>query len=61
MKYVSAFSATVGMVIGNYLAQLIQTQPDWNKAAERSFFQVIAVIVVMIPIVLAERNQDLVP
>lgn len=57
MKYLSVFSATVGLVIGNYIAQLIQTQPDWNKAAERSFFQVIAVAFVMLNIVLAERNK----
>ncbi|MCK1717204.1 hypothetical protein [Bradyrhizobium sp. 141] len=38
--------AGIGIVSSNYLYQLISDHPDWAAASERSFFQIIALVVV---------------
>jgi xanthosine utilization system XapX-like protein len=61
VKYVIALFGLAGLVVGNYIFQLFQTQPNWHKATEISGFQFVAVAVVMTHIFFFERNQDLVP
>jgi hypothetical protein len=40
--------ALAGLIVGNFIFQLIfPPEPQWNLAADRSFFQIIAVVTVM--------------
>jgi hypothetical protein len=37
-----------GLIVGNFLCQLIfPTVPNWGQAFDRSFFQIVAVVMVM--------------
>ena len=42
MKYVPL---GIGLMIGNFLYQAFQTNPNWEQAADRSFFQLAALLI----------------
>lgn len=49
-------TTAVGLVVGNFIYQAIQSAPAWAVAFERSFFQVAAIAVLVGMIALSKRN-----
>jgi len=47
MKIAAIIGSTAGLVGGNFIYQAMQTSPVWATAVDRSFFQVVAVAVLV--------------
>lgn len=43
-----AINSLIGLTAGNYFWQLIQDPPQWEIAFERSFFQAVAILTVVL-------------
>jgi hypothetical protein len=57
--YACSVTAAFGLVLGNFIFQLfVEDVPDWTLAAERSYFQVIAIALVVGLMKLSSRNKQ---
>ncbi len=41
----AAILSILSLGIGNYFYQYVQDEPNWSSAGERTFFQIVAILV----------------
>lgn len=46
--YLTAIGVCAGLVVANFIGQVFSKKHDWEKALERSFFQVVAIAIFLV-------------
>jgi hypothetical protein len=57
-RWAGGIAALVSVMTGNFVFQAFRSVPQWGQAAERSWFQAVAVVVVLAALTALGPKED---